>query len=438
MITRKLATSTKSLKYAFITRPLSTEVRFSLKEKFPYLGNLLSRLLDLGDHSVPEVTPWDKSTHKTLRDRAAHIRQVGKCPVTGKLIKFTCPLSGIPTHYSIDDWKADNNYHKHAIWKILKKVNIYENDILSDRYFPEFRFPYEQQLDRRVNFMNWDTFLYTRSFWNVDNELQLAAVTKPLSYPITIASVLHQFFPYSLSPSGPATEEGMKISSEAAIDLNTPGKQPHQILIIGSRAESKLPDLVWKQLNYLFPISSFEINFIGPECFYWKKKKQYVNSNTPIKYQIDRKLTLIYHTSYFDNSEINLKNLIKKNMYINSNHKNFIFLFHPDFTKVNEEGQNRWKKTVKEIINSQIPTYVTAYNEENMKEIKDWLLEHYGNKMDILIEPTKNIFSSTKWEIYDENPTNAYQINQQLFAFKGRKKKHSSTKKPTSFDLWGS
>ena len=45
-----------------------------------------------------------------------------------------------------------------------------------------------------------------------------------------------------------------------------------RLFILGARAESHLPGHVWKQLQYLFPNQKFDIIFIGPECYFDKKK----------------------------------------------------------------------------------------------------------------------------------------------------------------------
>ncbi len=201
--------------------------------------------------------PWDQSPAVDLRERAARIKTLAKCPVTHKPIQYTCPISGIPTHHSREAWEQDKEYHASKKYEILKKVNIYEHDLRSGRPFPEFDFPRDQGPDRTVNLTNWDLFLYTRSFYSMDTEFQLAAVTKMLSYPITIGSVLHQFSPYSLNPKGPITLEGLKSLAALRYTLyplqnravtTTAKNKPMRIFILGARAEAQLPGHVWKQL----------------------------------------------------------------------------------------------------------------------------------------------------------------------------------------------
>ena len=60
-----------------------------------------------------------------------------------------------------------------------------------------------------VNISDWDSFLH-KGFPPMNDEFNLAAATKVLTYPITIASILHKFSPLQLEPKGPLTLEGAK------------------------------------------------------------------------------------------------------------------------------------------------------------------------------------------------------------------------------------
>ena len=55
---------------------------------------------------------------------------------------------------------------------------------------------------------NWDVFFYTRSFPSMDSDRSIRHVSKLLTYPITIASVLHQATPYKYGEQ--ITAEGMR------------------------------------------------------------------------------------------------------------------------------------------------------------------------------------------------------------------------------------
>jgi splicing suppressor protein 51 len=69
--------------------------------------------------------------------------------------------------------------------------------------------PAEQPFEAAVSYSSWDTFFYTRQFRSVDSDQSMRHVSKVLTYPITIASVLHQNGPYTYG-NGRITAEGRR------------------------------------------------------------------------------------------------------------------------------------------------------------------------------------------------------------------------------------
>jgi mitochondrial splicing suppressor protein 51 len=362
--------------------------------------------------------PWDSSPSQDLRTRAAFIRARARCRMTGKNINFTCPKSGIPTHHSEQAWIEDTEYQK-GLWEVLKKVNVYEHDLRSGRDFPEFDFPDYQQSDATVNFMNWDTLFYTRQFYSMDSEFHVAAVTKMMSYPVTIASILHQYSPYFLSPKGPLTLEGLK--SMAALrytlfpsDRNKSWQdRPMRFFILGARSESQLPPHAWKQLSFLLPYTSFELVFIGPESHYDKQKRHYVTSQKKIMNRFDSQMAFSYYTDYFHVLN-EAQDFMPYDPYLD-----VFFLFHPGLGA--PEAMDQWEKTIPGLLESKCAVFVTGFHENDSKRDWEWLHTKFGDKLDVLMEPVTNIFGSTKWELNDLNPLEVYQFNQRLFGFRGKR-----------------
>ena len=378
------------------------------------------------DDPTPEnrFHPWDQSPSGDLRERAARIRALAKCPVTHKEINYTCPISGIPTHHSREAWEADKIYHETKKYDILKKVNTYEHDLRSGRPFPEFDFPQDQGFDRLVNLTNWDLYFYTRSFYSMDTEFQLAAVTKMLGYPITIASVLHQFSPYSLNPKGPVTLEGLKsvaalryslypFQNKTSSSINTKDR-PMRMFILGARAEAQLPGHVWKQLQYLFPDKTFEIHFVGAECLLNKDKTQYITSPTPVVKRIDETLKLIYHSDYFHIFH-KAQDFFPYDPFLD-----VFFTFHPGFAA--PESTDLWMgDTMKALLETKCAIFTTGFNKEDLTRDVDAVKEKYGKEVDMLMNPVKNVFGSTKWELNDMNPQEVYQFNMYIAGFRGKR-----------------
>lgn len=367
--------------------------------------------------------PWDQSPSPDLRTRAATIRALARCPVTGKEINYTCPQSGIPTHHSREAWEQDTMYHATKKYEILKKVNIYEHDLRSGRPFPEFDFPQDQDYDRMVNMTNWDLFFYTRQFYSMDTEFQLAAVTKMLSYPTTVGSVLHEFSPYALNPKGPITLEGLK--SLAALRYTLYPQQhrkvsaatkdrPMRIFILGARAEAQLPGHVWKQFQFLFPEINFELHFIGPESFYDREKREYITSSTPIVRRVDETLSFVYHTDYFHVFH-EAQDFFPYDPYLD-----IFFCFHPGFAA--PESTEHWMgKTMEGLLETKCAIFTTGFNEQDLVRDITAVQEKYGNEMDMLMEPVRNLFGSTKWELNDMNPQEVYQFNMYIAGFRGKR-----------------
>lgn len=63
--------------------------------------------------------------------------------------------------------------------------------------------------DEAVSFANWDVFWYTRGFPSMDTERMRRNASKLLTYPMTIASVLHQYSGLTLSNQR-VTPEGIR------------------------------------------------------------------------------------------------------------------------------------------------------------------------------------------------------------------------------------
>lgn len=181
--------------------------------------------------------PLTRSPSPDMRRRAAYIKQHAFCPhpshaqtrqpispddpearkaKTGALppahVRFECPDCGIPVSCSEEHWADDYEAHL-EICDTLRQINEDDHDLRSGRFFPEFEYPGEQMDEALINMTNWDTLLYTRDFRAINEMRSLRQVTRMLTYPTTIASVLHELSPYSIRSGGRLTVEGLKSMS---------------------------------------------------------------------------------------------------------------------------------------------------------------------------------------------------------------------------------
>lgn len=168
-----------------------------------------------------------------IRQRAAFMRQHAYCPCpehrptriaesgqplrqdpeTAQLppahVDFECPDCGVPVYCSKEHWMADYEAHL-EVCDTLRQINEDDHDLRSGRFFPEFEYAGPQLEDAMVNMTNWDTFLYTRAFQAINSDRSMRQATRILTYPVTVASILHELSPYTLRQDSRLTPEGLK------------------------------------------------------------------------------------------------------------------------------------------------------------------------------------------------------------------------------------
>jgi splicing suppressor protein 51 len=184
---------------------------------------------------------FSNSPSPAIRQRAAVMKQNAYCPhpehqatrtpaspndlearKTGSLppahVRYECPDCGIPVSCSEDHFADDYEAHL-EICDQLREINEDDHDLVSGRFFPEFEYPAATMDEAQVNLTNWDTMLYSREFNAIDDERAMRQVTRLLTYPITIGSVLHELSPYNISKSGRLTSEGLRSLSGKILPL---------------------------------------------------------------------------------------------------------------------------------------------------------------------------------------------------------------------------
>ena len=135
-----------------------------------------------------------------------------KSPLAGSPpahVQYECPDCGVPVYCSEEHFADDYESHL-EICDTLRQINEDDHDLRSGRFFPEFECPGPQLEEALVNMTNWDTFLYSREFAAINEDRSLRQATKLLTYPVTIASVLHELSPYNIRKGGRLTVEGLK------------------------------------------------------------------------------------------------------------------------------------------------------------------------------------------------------------------------------------
>ena len=136
-------------------------------------------------------------------------------------VRFECPDCGIPVSCTEEHWADDYEAHL-ELCDTLRQVNEDDHDLRSGRFFPEFEYPGPQMEEQLVNMTNWDTYLYTREYEAINEERSLRQVTRLLTYPMTIGSILSELSPYDIRRDGRLTVEGLKSFSALRYSLHPP------------------------------------------------------------------------------------------------------------------------------------------------------------------------------------------------------------------------
>lgn len=133
-------------------------------------------------------------------------------------VRFECPDCGIPCYCSEEHWADDYEMHL-GLCDTMRQINEDDHDINSLRFFPEFLYPPLQFDEFLPNMSSWDTYLYTREFEAIDKERSLRQATNLLTYPVTIASVIHELSPYGIRNG--LTSEGLKSLTGSSLSFSS-------------------------------------------------------------------------------------------------------------------------------------------------------------------------------------------------------------------------
>ncbi|CCJ29332.1 unnamed protein product [Pneumocystis jirovecii] len=366
-----------------------------------------------------------KSPIQSLREKAKIIKKYAKCPISNNPIFFECPNCGYPTHNSEIEWKIDNQHKK--ICKKLREANEDEHDLHSRRELYEFALPNSQFKDAIISFQSWYSFFYTRSFEGINSERSVRHLSKLLTYPLTLLSIIHEGSPYNIKNS--LTIKGLKsllairyVLHENPKNVNSISRnilvmnKPFRIFILGARAESALPRFVWMQGGTnLFPNILFHIYFIGPEASNITSKSKNNDS---------------YSNSIQENFSPNLIFSTYSEYYHKLHEKGIFSPFDPCYDifylpnpGIGHQNSSSWNKTIKYLLETQCAIFTTSCLLEDIQQDLNFLEKNYKNKYDILLNLTENIFKSNKWDVSVFNPKDIIQANAYIAGFSGKNMK---------------
>ncbi|EMC92309.1 hypothetical protein BAUCODRAFT_78652 [Baudoinia panamericana UAMH 10762] len=388
-----------------------------------------------------------------IRKRAAFMRQNAYCPhpdhqptrapvspddlearKTGAMpprhVSYECPDCGIPVSCSEEHFVDDYSSHL-EICDTLRQINEDDHDLLSGRFFPEFEYPGPQIDEAQVNMTNWDTMLYSREFNAVNEARPMRQVTRLLTYPATIASVLHELSPYSLKdrilPEGLRSLSALRYTlhpprTGAGIDIKglRPNPPPVRLFILGARAESSLPREVWIQLAHLFPRATFHLIFIGPESMSNRDDEFPLPPRTPsnpfgaiVEDRLGGQMKISTYVEYFHTLH-NAQHFYPYDPYFDC-----FMLFHPGLG--HPASSHEWAETLPQLLETKVPIICTGYTEFDMQRDIAWVKEQARGEADLLMRPGENRFRSLRWDLNDLDPGDVSCGNWGVWAFRGKR-----------------
>ncbi|KAJ9116089.1 hypothetical protein QFC20_000762 [Naganishia adeliensis] len=442
--------------------------------------------------------PLEQSPIGSLREKANVIKSLAPCPVcldhsvatakasgltdaeayrsartTVEKVKYSCPDCGFPTHSTEAHWREGRAEHEEYCAR-LREINEDEHDLRSGREIKEFELPGAQDYESTASLGSWDTLFYTRNFASVDRERARRHVSKLLTYPMTVASVLHRLGPYAAGRTGTGKEggrlttEGQRSMAALHTSLHPPmgavpsadtrnAKIPIRIFILGARAESSLPPHVFDQISHLFPYTRFKIYFIGPQAALPaqaagvkpapgsdadnKERGVYspptprVNSETEGKGYFD---TTQYGVPAYTISTSETMKLTTLQAPYESVHEQFgpfdpytdvFFTFCPGlgFPSPTKPGtlqaQTEWHTMLTQVLATKCPLFITGFSPRDVERDVRSLDEVEGVKgeYDVILEPGENGFASLKWEAGDFDPRVLVRVNWGVWGIRGKR-----------------
>ncbi|KAL1958873.1 hypothetical protein VTO42DRAFT_3710 [Malbranchea cinnamomea] len=402
--------------------------------------------------------PFSRSPSTDMRRRAAFIKQNAYCPhpshrqtrlptsphdpevrksaeaaaLPPAHAHFECPDCGVPIYCSEEHWMDDYEAHL-EVCDTIRQINEDDHDLRSGRFFYEFDYPGPQEEDFVINMTNWDTFMYTRQFDAINDDRSMRQVTRMLTYPVTIASVLHELSPYTIRKGGRLTVEGLKSLSALRYTLHPPKRgegqdmsglrvkaPPVRVFVLGARAESSLPREVWMQLAYVFPRATINLVFIGPESMANRDAEFPLPERTPsnpfgaiVEDRLGPQMKITTYVDYFHT-------MYRANIFQPFDpYFDCFMLFHPGLG--HPASSHEWEETLPCLLETKVPVLCTGYTEWDMQRDLQWVMDKCGGEVDLLLEPGENRFRSLRWDLNDLDPHDISCGNWGVWGFRGKR-----------------
>lgn len=329
-----------------------------------------------------------------------------------------------------------------------------------------------------MSLATWDSLFYTRGFVSINSPRAIRHVSKLMTYPISVLSVIHQNGPFQTSNNRVTTEGRRSLAAIHSTLHPPPGTTienaadarpmpPFRIFLLGARSESTLPAELWLQVSHLFPTAQFNIYFIGPEVgvpIVRESRRAEVKLNEEgseygvpsCTYMVTPQLKLISIQSTYENMHELLGPF--------DPYQDVFFAFSPglgfpDQSLLAEakpgdaplvQAQTSWRKALQQILKTKCGLFFTAFSPTDLARDVSALygtqpptaapnapseypsivnlptqavppIEEVTDEFELIITPGANPFGSRKWEIAEWDPRVAVKTNWGLWGIRGKR-----------------
>ncbi len=286
-----------------------------------------------------------------------------------------------------DDIKnVENDIIRDKLW--MKEPN--NTNILNNEYKKEFH----------ITTTSFNEYISKRGFNTIENNSPaMNILSSILTYPLSISYSINKIFHLYKNST----------------------KKNLNILIIGARSESSLPNIWWKETLYNSDIfRNIKLEFVGPHIMINNKENKVDTLSFNNNNIIINPLTSDNKSLLHDNK--NIRNLLLDNdLYI---------LFNPGFGS--KSLKNEWEDTLKYLLWTKKPIVCTALNLSDLNRDLDYIKhiasnvdseeQDLGESLEFIVKPHINPFQSFKTYI-DYKETKEFQImnnNHYIYAFSSK------------------
>ena len=283
-------------------------------------------------------------------------------------------------------------------------IKRFENEIIRDKLWLKDQnntniLNNEYKKECHISTNSFNEYISKRGFSNENNLSALNVLSSILTYPLSISYCINKIFHLYKNST----------------------KKNLNILIIGARSESSLPNIWWKETLYNSDIfNNIKLEFVGPHIMINNKE----NKTESLSFNNNN---IIINPLTFDNKLLlhnnkNIRNLLLDNdLYI---------LFNPGFGS--KSLKNEWEDTLKYLLWTKKPIVCTALNLSDLNRDLDYIKniannidsaeQDLGESLEFIIKPHINPFQSLKTYI-DYKETKEFQImnnNHYIYAFSSK------------------